>query len=362
MRIARTTWECAVAEAAARPEYANYAAVRERVFQMLDESSRASGASPSSYWTEELEGFAYLLDASPIMVSTLRKHCYHITGLHDYEYRAHHAPRRPGFEAKLGALRAVDRSGLFVPESPALGGFGHLIDGELVNIDTLKYYECLIALDKACVLASLQRPGGPRPIVWEIGGGWGGFAHVMKTRIPRVCYVIVDLPQTLLLSATYLKSVFTKARAFMYGDFPLEQLSNRLEEFDFVFLPHYRLPELDLPYLDLVINTVSFQEMTSAQVGAYVDKAKQLKAQAIYSLNRERSHYNTQIASVTAILASQFQLESIAVLEVPYTDVRLRPRPRTLIRALRTVRGLAPGGRRVERDDNQYRHLIGRPR
>ena len=58
-----------------------------------------------------------------------------------------------------------------MPESPRLGGFGHRIDGDLVNIATLKFYECLIALDRCQVLAEL-REVDRRVTVVEIGAGW----------------------------------------------------------------------------------------------------------------------------------------------------------------------------------------------
>ena len=95
---------------------------------------------------------------------------------------------------------------LFVPESPSLGGFGFEIDGNLVNIDTLKYYEALLAMKKGGLLKRLE--GNGRKIVIEIGGGWGGFVYVLKKLFPDIIYVIVDLPQTLLFSSVYLMSLF----------------------------------------------------------------------------------------------------------------------------------------------------------
>ncbi len=86
-----------------------------------------------------------------------------------------------------------------MPESPRLGGFGHRLDGDLVNIDTLKFYECLIALDRCQVLSEL-REVDRRVTVVEIGAGWGGLAYQFKTLFPNTTYVIVDLPPTLLFS------------------------------------------------------------------------------------------------------------------------------------------------------------------
>jgi hypothetical protein len=82
---------------------------------------------------------------------------------------------------KLALLRQKESKGLLVPELPLLGGFGFTIDGDLYNLDTLKFYECLIALQKAGLLGDLTAEQNDRKIVVEIGGGWGGFAYQLKT-------------------------------------------------------------------------------------------------------------------------------------------------------------------------------------
>ena len=58
-----------------------------------------------------------------------------------------------------------------MPESLRFGGFGHRLDGDLVNIGTLKFYERLIALDRCQVLTEL-REVDRRVTVVEIGAGW----------------------------------------------------------------------------------------------------------------------------------------------------------------------------------------------
>ncbi|MEA3226268.1 MAG: hypothetical protein U9Q07_09985, partial [Planctomycetota bacterium] len=181
--------------------YEIYGRVRERVIDMLSKG-REGATIPSEYWKEEVKGFEYMLDASPLIINRLREHSYHLTGVHSYVYRGHHAHKKGAFAGKLQALRKLDPNGdLFVPESPELGGFGHDLDGGLVNIDTLKFYESLIAMNKGGLLEPLQKQPDDRKVVVEIGAGWGGFAYQMKTLLPDMCYVIIDLPQTMLFSA-----------------------------------------------------------------------------------------------------------------------------------------------------------------
>jgi len=277
--------------------------------------------------------------------------------LRAYEYRPHHAHQQEAFAAKLRALREQDDTGLFVPESPLLGGFGHTINGVLVNIDTLKYYECLIAMNKGGLLAPLCADAGERKVVMLIGDGWGGLIYQLKSLFPNVTYLIVDLPQTLLFSGVYLRTAFPSATVLTYGDKPDATLLQSVQSYDFVFLPHYFTDGIQLGRLDLAINTVSFQEMTSEQVEAYVRKVHELGAPALYSLNRDRSPHNEQLTSVSSILARHYDLAEVQVLGVPYTKMMPEEPRRSVRHAIRTL--LHRRLRRRERPTHEYRHLIG---
>lgn len=297
-----------------------FLAVRDQVLAMTErESQRPPGIqTPSAYWAEELENFEYLLDASPLAIEKLRHHTHHVTGLRVYEYRSNKDRIRRHFTNKLGALRAKDANGLFISESPRLGGFGFEIDDALVNLDTLKFYEVLIALDHAAVLDEFRRPT-ERKIVWEIGAGWGGFAYQFKTLCPNTTYVIVDLPELFLFSATYLQSVFPQARVRWYGEGDTARTFENWEEADFILIPNTAVREaMPPPRLDLTINMVSFQEMTAAQVDEYARVAHESGCPFLYSLNRERSGYNIEIESVSEILDRYYRLMRIELLHVSY--------------------------------------------
>ncbi len=314
-----------IADAAKERGYVNYLQVKKNVLSMMEDDTSV----PSNYWNEELEGFDYMLDASPLVIRKLREHCYHITGLRSYEYRHHHAHKAKVFAKKLAALQGEDKSNIFIPESEQLGGFGHDINGQLVNIDTLKFYESLIAMDKGGLLQKLQNKAndGDRPIVVEIGGGWGGFGYQIKKVMPNITYVIIDLPQTLLFSATYLKTVFPDAAVFMYGDGDLDSAITNMEMYDFVFLPHYFVDDNKLSKIDLAINMVSFQEMTTKQVSDYVKWLWESECQYIYSHNRGYSPHNNQICNVLDLLEYGYSLQEVKVLPVPYTVLNMPKSP-----------------------------------
>jgi putative sugar O-methyltransferase len=334
-------------ERRATPQWAVYEEVREHVLAMKDlERSRLDGVgTPSAYWREELAGFDYLLDASPLMIDKLRHQSYHITGIKDYDYRGHHQLRGKQLAAKLQALLKLGGRDLLVPESRALGGYGFEIEGQLYNIDTLKFYEVLIAMQRGGVLSPL-RTTGERKVVAEIGSGWGGFAYQFKTVCPNTTYVLVDFPELFLISATYLKTLFPDATFHFYDDVDVHPPS--LLEADFVFLPHTALRDLRPPRLDLVINMVSFQEMTAGQVSEYVAWAADLGAPYLYSLNRAKSPYNDELEAVVDHIAERYRPHEIPVLPVSYTQMLPGKVPPPFVRQkLKRPRG------------TPYQHIIG---
>ncbi len=336
--------------------YKNYLRVREAVLACLDEMDQ-SKAAPSAYWREEVSGFDYMFDASPLIVEKLREHCYHLTGIASYAYRGHHLKAAKDFAKKLARLAAIDGSNLFVPESPILGGYGHDIEGGLVNVDTLKFYECMLALDKGGFLDSLKADVARKEVWLEIGAGWGGFAYTAKTRFPKITYVIVDLPQTLLFSATYLMSAFPEARIALYPEVSLSELSRDLGDYDFVFIPHYLFPQAAFR-VDLAVNTVSFQEMTSEQVAGYVAHLAAMGCPRLYSLNKDLSDYNPELSSITDLIETNYgPTRRIPMFEVPYTTVfkpKVPPRKR-----FERVFGRKP---KKPPRDTDYRHLVAERR
>lgn len=340
-----------LARARERPEWSAYLNAREKVLRIksLERVRRVAADTPSEYWTEELAGFDYLLDASPLMISKLRHQCYHVTGIKDYDYRSHHQARGAELLKKLSVLEQLAERELLVPENPALGGFGFERDGELFNIDTLKFFEVLIAMQRGGVLSPI-REAQDRPFVVEIGAGWGGFAYQFKTVCPATTYCIVDLPELFLFSATYLRTIFPDARFVFYGDddVPAEDLLASAHDADFVFVPHTAVEELRPPRLDLALNMVSFQEMTFEQVRRYANWAADSGARYLYSLNRARSPYNTQLTTVSEILSERFRLHEVPILPISYTQMLPKGMRSPLIRTKIKRRGGMP-----------YQHMIG---
>jgi len=323
-------------------EFQCYLRAREAVLAMKRADGHAFAASPSAYWAGELENIEYMVDATPLIVGKLRHHAFHVTNVRPYDYRDKGDGRREYFEDRLRALRALGGDALLVSESPALGGFGYSVGDRLFNVDTLKYYEVLIGMERGGVLQTVR--GLDRPLVCEIGAGWGGFAYQFKTLFPRTTYVIVDFPELFLFSATYLGALFPDARLLFAGTSDTAVIDG-WRDADFVFVPHPLFRLVSTLPLDLTVNMVSFQEMTDAQVRGYAAMAATAGCPLLYSMNRERSPYNTQLVSVSEALADWYGLTEVALLDTDYmSSVKKPPKPPT----------------KPDPSAPRYRHLVGR--
>jgi hypothetical protein len=328
--------------------FANYERVRDEVLRMKDAEPTTS-SQPSAYWSEELRNFEYMLDASPLIIEKLRQHTYHVTGVRIYEYRSHAEKLREGIAEKLAALRSLEGDELRVAEPPDLGGFGFQIDGGLYNIDTLKFYEALIALEKGEVLGQFR--DATRRVVIEIGSGWGGFAYQFHSLFPGNCYVLVDLPELFLFSAVYLTTLFPDAQVAFWDDTrPLEP--DEVADYNFVFVPHTAFEGMRFEDVALAVNMVSFQEMTTAQVTGYAHRLHELGCRFLYSLNRDKSRYNPELSNVHEILATRYWLNEIPVLPVPYTSL---PTRREMEERRQKKKKKEPASGPV----TDYRHMVG---
>lgn len=302
--------------------YKNYLCVLDYIARYQERrTAEAEGIyKPSDYWLEELENFDYMFDASPLIINKLRHHCSHITGLRLYDYRSNRVEAQNKFAEKLEALKAIDNEGLLVPELPDLGGYGFKINDQIFNVDTLKFYEVLIALHRGEVLREF-RGAMERKVVWEIGTGWGGFSYQFKKVCPNTTYILLDIPELFVFSAVYLMTVFPDAKVAFYEKNNGQEVLKNWNKYDFIFVPNDVLHEFKPPKLDLTINMVSFQEMTSEQVEAYVKASYDLGCPYLYSLNRDKSPYNPQISGVHDIIAKYYWPHDVYVLPVTYNKM-----------------------------------------
>jgi hypothetical protein len=229
-----------------------------------------------------LSGLEHLWEATPDTIARLRRWCEPITGVRVADYE----PPSPDLILRIKrdyrVLRRQVGAELFVAESPALAGFGFPRGSDLVNEDTLKYFSVLVALQDAAVLATCRT--AERRIVWEIGGGWGGFAYQFKTICPNVTYVITARPDVMLVSAVYLMTVFPHARHRFFGEGTSGNLWTNWQDVDFLFVPESAVAALQPPRVDLTLDLMALPAMDTGRVRAHVRRAYELGCPYFYSL------------------------------------------------------------------------------
>ncbi|WP_189988843.1 putative sugar O-methyltransferase [Thalassobaculum fulvum] len=130
----------------------------------------------------------------------------------------------------------------------------------------------------ACRIVSLVPRNGT---VLEIGGGFGMLASRLLAIRPDVTYVLTDLPVNMVLTHTYLASLYGDAVAGLWEDGDRPGPGQRA-----LVVPPWRLAELPLQ-VDLAVNTMSFQHMDERNHAFYGDALRRLGTRRLYHLNRE---------------------------------------------------------------------------
>jgi hypothetical protein len=236
-----------------------------------------------------LRAVAPLWSASPGDLAGLRRYGEWLGGARASDY----LEPTPQFRARLDRerrrlLAKTDRA-LWIEEPLALGGFGFASREGLYNEDALRLHRVLSLLDDAAVLGEI-RSSPPRRTVWEIGGGWGGFAYRLKRLCPAVTYLISGLPDLFLLSAIYLKTMYPSAKVRFYDPATPAEFWRAWETVDFAFVPEHHLADLRLPRLALTVDLGSLERMTLERAAWHVEQAYRAEARyfaAIFSVDDE---------------------------------------------------------------------------
>ena len=97
--------------------------------------------------------------------------------------------------------------------------------------------------------------------ILEIGGGYGNLATKLKKLFSKSQYLIIDLPEVLLIQHYYLSKTFPNQKIInLVDDSKFSKNILYDGEFDFLLIPFNIYQEMNLEF-DLVVNTRSFGEM-----------------------------------------------------------------------------------------------------
>ena len=116
------------------------------------------------------------------------------------------------------------------------------------------------------------------PTICEIGGGVGGQAYeIIRKGIPGLVYIILDIPEVLLLSSYYLMVAFPDKQFQLYGETYTGQ--------EIRLLPNFTLPSLSAESVDLFFNSCSFSEMDYFTVVEYLTQIERIGSKYLMHIN-----------------------------------------------------------------------------
>jgi len=125
-----------------------------------------------------------------------------------------------------------------------------------------------------------------RLTVFELGGGLGHVAHVLKTLHPTALYIVVDLPEALFFSYQFLMLTIPTARV-LFAAAPDACSAAAIGAADFVFVPTMFANALVAQPFDVFINTASLGEMRNQEIRHWMRFVQErLDVRYCYSLNR----------------------------------------------------------------------------
>ena len=122
----------------------------------------------------------------------------------------------------------------------------------------------------------------------DLGAGWGRVGHLLSRINPKIIYIAADLPESLLISQTYLPETLSKKINFF-------KYTDNCKNLDFkksgiYFIGSHHLGNIKDKKIDFLINIASFQEMKNAQVKLYLEDFDRIVDGIFYTKQINRSN------------------------------------------------------------------------
>jgi putative sugar O-methyltransferase len=118
-----------------------------------------------------------------------------------------------------------------------------------------------------------DNPSVTRPIVGELGGGFGGMAYYFSRDNATSCYIDFDLPEILVLAQAYLLTALDAREIVLYGEYAeIDAICSRRV----ALLPSFCMKDFHESSFDAFFNSYSLSEMDSHSVDVYVSEIARL--------------------------------------------------------------------------------------
>jgi putative sugar O-methyltransferase len=128
-----------------------------------------------------------------------------------------------------------------------------------------------------------------KPVVAEVGGGYGKLAYYLNKRLKKSTYIDFDLPETLCLAAFFLMKSWPEKKVMLYGEETFSD--NIIKDFDLIFLPNFEIEKLRENSIDLFLNKNSLGEMKPNTVHKYIEHIS-YSTNYFFHMNHEKIRNN----------------------------------------------------------------------
>lgn len=201
-----------------------------------------------------------------------------------------------------------DLSALEIPRHGNLGAV--LVNGHLISPGSI------FSEIHSRLLAGFLQTG--RPVIGELGGGFGRLFYFLSRQLRQFCYVGFDLPETLCCASYYLMKTFPDKRFLLYGEQDWDGRS--LKEYDFLLLPSFEIARLPDASIDLFVTENSLGEMEAAACGNYVTEICR-SSQSFWHRNHEHRRF-TFADNTTSLLNKEYPVPAEQFAQIArYCDV-----------------------------------------
>ncbi len=286
---------------------------KTRTMAMLKIQRKSNKEISDTYWSRHSTILEYMLDLPEERFAQIRYHTWAITAdcLISYEEFVDSADFLEVYDQRVDLRDIPQKYILNEPE----GGIGFQYeDGRFLNHDIIRYQRAINNLVRYGVFKTLDKLSPRRRLtLFEVGGGYGAIAHHLSRIIGDSTYVIVDLPETLFMAASYLALNNPDKSIYLYSPQDFGLVRNRIASarYDFILIPNWVFQDLGHWEFDLALNMHSFQEMRSEDVEEYLDFIQRTCSGIFFSENRDSEPNNFGMSSVADLIGSRFHMEEI---------------------------------------------------
>ncbi|MEP7305685.1 MAG: putative sugar O-methyltransferase [Acidobacteriota bacterium] len=265
---------------------------------------------PSAMWKDLGDAFNFIFDLSDHHLQNIRIHTSLMTGVAWFANFQSNSFKSDEDKLSYPMIRQYHDLTCDIPErfwasEPSVTSVTEMVGirykGRLITDDLLRYQRCVSNLHWTGVYRWLDGMA-ERPVIVELGAGYGGLAHQIVSCFGRPCtYLIFDLPEMLYWSAAFLIVNNPGKRFHIDGgsDSSHASLEDICAENDFVFLPSFKFDRIqELQEMALFVNLMSFQEMSDRQIEMYLSLAAEQLKGPVFSENFSRHPANQELAQM----------------------------------------------------------------